>query len=194
LPQLLSFLTSSTQLWSPSNAALTGPNQKLSNIKTPPFGKNLATSAKKFGNKVTTTPATTSTTTLRNITSPQTVMKVTATLMLIFGVGGLASPEIFHTQMVGLSKASLTGEASFYIFFTALRESVMAIWLILAATYSSTQTCKVLLGTMLALMIPTQIYKLHVSKSLLLASAYTTGVLTQTILGLYMAVSFLWNK
>jgi hypothetical protein len=193
----LSLLLAS-QLWTAASAApLTRPtpatNRPLppsrKNSSPPAFVQQLATTAKSIGRK-----AVPETSLFHKITAPQTVLKVTAAIQAIYGITGLVAPDLVHTQFLGLSKLSLTDQAGFYAFMCGLRETALAILLLVASSQLSACACQTIVGIVLATMIPGQLYKVISSQALMTPTAFQTIVTNNVVLGLYMVVSLLVNN
>jgi hypothetical protein len=65
---------------------------------------------------------------LQSITSPQSVLKLTAIIIFAFGVTGLVSPATLHEHLFRHATESLTHDLQVRYFAFGIREILLALW------------------------------------------------------------------
>ena len=89
---------------------------------------------------------------------------------------------------------SLFDPTRFYMFLFAIREVVMAVWLILATVYLNDDVCRFLLWSILGALMPAEAYLWMSTRSFLAADVVAKNVTHQAIFVAYLVASVCFGK
>ncbi|GKY97981.1 hypothetical protein MPSEU_000756200 [Mayamaea pseudoterrestris] len=124
-----------------------------------------------------------------SLISHRSALRVTAFVMLLFGILGTAFPSKLYAEMMGESAVLLTEETKFFIFLFAIREIVMAAWLFGASTYLNDETCRMLLWSILLVLMPAECFLWLASRSFVAEKDVAKSLTNQAIFVSYLIVS-----
>ena len=116
--------------------------------------------------------------------------------MLLFGVLGTASPQQLYQEMLGSETNDIMpqGPTRFYMFLFAIREIVMAAWLLLATVYLNDDVCRCLLWSILGVLMPAEAYLWISSRSFLASEIVAKNLTNQAIFVVYLILSVCFGK
>jgi hypothetical protein len=120
--------------------------------------------------------------------------------MLIFGLLGTLSPPRLHQEMLGTTAEAAVHrlesqpETAFYMVLFAVREILMAAWLILAAMYADSKTCKLLLYSVLLVLMPAESYLWMSARSYVAADIVNKQLTNQAVFVVYLVVAAVFGK
>jgi hypothetical protein len=168
-------------LWNPSSAALATPKIQVTRAN------KLAAKPMGLLNKSSLASSPSSS---QSLSSPRTALKIVASLMLLFGITGVLTPNFHYHDLAGFAPLQpLSDPGRFYMIMTGVRETMMAVWILRASFHSSNATIQFMAYTIALAMVPVQLATLIAKKTAFRPDAYKQALIFQFLVGCYLGLT-----
>jgi hypothetical protein len=171
-----------TPLWSQSAAALAGPKlQAKTNKPSPPIRPVTTNVAPQMASS-------------HSFMSPKTALRIISVSMLVFGISGVLTPNFHYRELAGVAlEEPLSDPVRVYMVLFAVRETIMAFWIILATKYLSNAVCRIMAYTISIGLVPLQIYTFIAKKNMYRPGGCRMLVTLLAFVGVYLGLAALFG-
>jgi hypothetical protein len=135
---------------------------------------------------------------VKRMTSPQTALQVTSAIMLTYGVMGVLSPVTLHRQLFGLidglttttttTTPTLFTTTRAYLFLFAIREILIASWLLYASQKLPSYICLMALWSVLFGLLPAELYLWGKVQPWVPVDVFQKNIASVTVYVLYLGI------